>query len=82
MENCYNSLTIFKENYSNKEEYYMAIANTIITLLNNKYNIISLSEIPNSFVVFQYNYAEPEMGAPYPTWISQDDDKEIKNYND
>lgn len=76
----YNSLTIFKENYSNKEEYYMAIANTLITLLGNKYNIVSLSEIPSKFVVFQYNYAEPEMGAPTPYWLDPED--EVINCNE
>lgn len=72
MEKRYEELFICKQNYKNDDEYKMAIANTITTLLTNNYIVVVRQEM-ESFVILEYNHDDVGMSGYTLEWVADDE---------
>ena len=70
-----NQLVVCKDDYKNTEEFYKAIQDVLMVILNNRYECTVRYEEPGiGIVVFEYDYdRENGFGNPLPYWLSPDE---------
>lgn len=68
--NKVNNIVICKDTYNTTEEFQNAIRDAIMVLLNNNYIMTVRYDEPGlGIVAIDYDYADQELGAPYPYWL-------------
>ena len=70
-----NELVVCKDDYKSKEEFYKALQDALMVILNNGYECTVRYDEPGiGVVVFEYDYdREHGFGNPLPYWLSIDE---------
>ena len=70
-----NQLVVCKKDYKNQEEFYKALQDALMVILNNGYECtVRYDEPAFGIVAFEYDYdRSKEYGNPLPYWLSADE---------
>ena len=88
--NRVNQLVICKDYYKTEEYFKNAVKDAIFLLLEAEYIMtVKYDDKSLGYVVIEYEYSNPEFGAPMPYWLSPDefysvvwDNERKENYNE
>lgn len=66
-----NQLTVCREDFDSDYDFEEAIKSAVMLLLKTGYIMTVRYDEPKlGIVCFEYDYADPEIGANYPYWLS------------
>ena len=69
--NKVNSITICRDTYKTQEDFEDAIKKAIMVLLDNEYIMTVRYDEPGlGIVCIDFDHDDPQMGTPYPTWLT------------
>ena len=70
--NKVNELVVCKDNYKNKEEFYKALQDALMVILNNEYECVVRYDEPEfGIIVFEYDYDRNKgYGNALPYWLT------------
>lgn len=72
--NRVNNLVLCKEYYKTEEDFKNAVKDAIFLLLEAEYIMtVKYEEKGLGIVTIEYEYSNPEFGAPMPYWLSPDE---------
>ena len=70
----FNEIVFCKDRYEDEANMWADIGYTLKMLTQNEYICLFKVDEPGlGIYVIEYNYAEKELGLPYPEWIGEDE---------
>lgn len=73
-----NTIIICKDEYDTNEDFENAIKKAVTCLLDNNYIMTIVYEEKGLGIVrIDYDYADRTYGAPYPVWLTPEDEEQI-----